>query len=542
MKSFDFFGRNFIFSFDQSEKYKTNLGAFFTLLVSVSFIPLFFVFGSDIYQKAVPQVTTSSKVNYYNRTEINFDLPFAIGMYGTFGTDFKKYFNITTTFTSSVSSSSFTNNLTRTKAEFYPCAMSNFPNTQDKFDFLNLNLSYCLNKTYPLKGYSNTPNQTWIRYEIKECRNGSDIICAPQSDIDSTYDYYLTFFLTYQDYELTPQNYSFPIKYFLNQRLTPSLHKKFLKRYQIYVQDYTIQTDYGVFGTTFSEINLKKLDYIIEDIDYTQLWTKNIGEIIIFPSENSFLVQRTYIKLQNIFAQVFTIINLFFIVLSLFFNNIYESKMREIFYKKVYENYEEVDKGKQTKVKISNPNQNKLHELSNISNSNIQINNNILNNNTNNNLNNNLNNISGMNNAVNDNNNNNNIDVVSVSKFKSDRKSNGNIGKEDAKIIHNFKDLEISIFEYFAFIFCQCFQCNFNDKYGKLMKNIYFCVEKNDVIYITRKLIEIEKIKEILFDKEQLAEFNNIDNLMFLESECNQEEKVKKLSMTNRGSTRLRLI
>ena len=109
-----------------------------------------------------------------------------------------------------------------------------------------------------------------------------------------------------------------------------------------------------------------------------------------------------------------------------------------------------------------------------------------------------------------ENSNNNNLEVISVSKFKNTKKSENGNAKEESKI-HNFKDLEISFFAYFAFLFCQCFQCNFNEKYGKLMKNIYFCVEKNDVIYITRKLLEIEKMKEILFNKEQLAEFNNID-------------------------------
>ena len=204
--------------------------------------------------------------------------------------------------------------------------------------------------------------------------------------------------------------------------------------------------------------------------------------------------------------------------------------MREIFYKKVYENFDEIKKEKQMNVKISKFSNNKLQELSNISNSNILINNNLNINTPNNNI-----------MVANDNTNFKQNDIISVSKLMPAKKLNNENSKNETKI-HNFKDLEISFFEYFIFIFCQCFKCNFNEKYGKLMKNIYFCVEKKDVIYITRKLIEIEKIKEVLFDKDQLAEFNNINNLIFLESECSQQDKILKFSSNIRGSTRLRLI
>lgn len=259
---------------------------------------------------------------------------------------------------------------------------------------------------------------------------------------------------------------------------------------------------------------------MVEDINYAQKVTNNLAEITVFPSENSFLIQRTYIKLQNILAQVFTVLNLFFIVFSIFFNIIYESKMKEIFYKKVYEGFEE--KGN---VKFLKPNTNKLIELSNISNSNIQINhdNNLIKDDiTNNNLN--LTKISHVNNAENDNINNN--DVISISKYKTRRKSLHVIAKNDVNY-QNFKDLNIRFCEYFAFLFCSCFHCNFNEKYGKLIQNIHFCVQKN-VIYFTKKIIEIEKIKEILFDEDQLAEFNSIDNLMFLESDCDLQNKFRK--------------
>ena len=63
-KTIDIFERNIIStSFDQSDKYKTNFGAVLTVIMFMSFIPLFFVFGSNIDQKNIPQVITSSKVN-----------------------------------------------------------------------------------------------------------------------------------------------------------------------------------------------------------------------------------------------------------------------------------------------------------------------------------------------------------------------------------------------------------------------------------------------------------------------------------------------
>ena len=207
MERIDIFGRNFIFSFDQSDKYKTNFGAVLTVIMFMSFIPLFFVFGSDIYQKNIPQVITSSKVNYYNRTKIDFSLPFAIGMAGfAFGTDY----NITATFKTSYSNSAFKIQINSTKTALYHCEKHNFQDTADKFDFLQLNLSKCLNETYPLNGYSNTPKQTWIKFGIKECQNGTDIICASKSEIECTYDFLLVFYIIYEDYELTPQNYTFP--------------------------------------------------------------------------------------------------------------------------------------------------------------------------------------------------------------------------------------------------------------------------------------------------------------------------------------------
>ena len=549
MKAIDIFGRNFYFSFDQSEKYKTNFGAALTVIMFMSFIPLFFVFGSDIYQKNIPQVITSSKVNYYNRTKIDFKSSFAIGMYSyAFGTNYSKYFNITSNFKSSISNSYFKSEIKASKTAFYPCEKQNFKNTVDKFDFLSLNLSKCLNETYPLEGYSNTPKQTWVKFEINECKNGTDIICASKIEIESTYDFSLFFYVLYEDYEFTPQNYTFPIKYFLNQRFTPSLNNKFLKKYQIYFEDVTIETDSGIFGNEITQLKLQKLDYMVEDINNVQKYTNNLAEIYLFPSENSFLIQRTYIKLQNIFAQVFTVLNLFFIIFGIFTNNIYESKMKEIFYKKVYEGFEDEDKGKQINVKLLKPNTNKLTQLSNISNSNIQINqnNNLnlikdvnINNNMNINNNNTNINFSHVNNAANDIVSNN--DVISISKFKTNRRSlNGN-AKNDLNY-PNFKDLDITFCEYFAFLFCSCFQCNFNEKYGNLIKNIHFCIQKNDVIYITKKLIEIEKIKEILFDKDQLAEFNSIDNIMFLESDCENHDKIKKLSSNFKGTNRIRLI
>jgi len=81
IKKLDLFGISYNFQLDSQEKYKTFTGGVISVLFYLITIVLFVSFGSNMYNRRNPQVSFSSEITNYKKTQLsnkNFTLPFRV--------------------------------------------------------------------------------------------------------------------------------------------------------------------------------------------------------------------------------------------------------------------------------------------------------------------------------------------------------------------------------------------------------------------------------------------------------------------------------
>ena len=83
-KKIDYLGQQIGFENDDSTNYKTNQGAFFTLIVIISCSVIGFIFGQEIYLRENPIVRYSKTLESISKVDVN-KFPFLIGVSFTNG-------------------------------------------------------------------------------------------------------------------------------------------------------------------------------------------------------------------------------------------------------------------------------------------------------------------------------------------------------------------------------------------------------------------------------------------------------------------------
>ena len=503
MKSFlkylDYYSLNVNLSYKGKEKYSTLIGGCLTLFC-ITFVMLnAWLIGNDIFKKENPSIIGSDEdlgYNYPNYT-INYE-NFFIG-YSVSDAENNPFHDETIL---KVVPIHYTNNydsngtLTYKKTELSKTSCSDY--------FLDVNLTFPLSPSimkplncikdlnHSIGGFWTVDYMNYIYLEVYTCNNKTikigDKPCKSKEIIGTTLSK-LYFNIFYQSVLVNSKNHSHPMKTIILEDwhvMQPNLYKGF----EYYFENYMVYTDDGIIFNSelkkSEKLGFQKLkqDYkIIED-------EENNGLILMFDfyiSNQNKIYLRTYIKLQNIFANLGGIIQVIIIVTRFFYIFYVKKKFNIKIMNKLFDFVQDEELTSKISEGVRKQNIRKLTRRS------------------------------GLNNFYNPNINNSFIYFGPTDKgiklkpqFSSTKILKIN---KDQSIKTQYKKFKLMPFEYFSSIFCsRCLHSrnlkNKNNLYLKLLKDVNSC---RDIMRIMKTSQNFTKLKYLLLSSEQLLTFKYLE-------------------------------
>lgn len=436
VKYIDIFQEETMFTDRGKKNFRSILGAVLSLMLIVATIVLAVLFGREIYQRKRPSLSVSENYIKNSRVKVQDINPFMLftDAYGRMIPNIHDYYEFLLFYMTL--SDKIVGGMGALNWTIERCTMDHFKGVLDKVnqndvaEIITYLPAYCFNYNNNTDYFQNQykdVNSTWFEIDISLC-NPKKKKCGEKFDFIKQ-ESYLTFF--YINSYTDSLDYENPVKYYYD-KITTQLTYLYLKRNFIYISNNQYRSDNG---------------WIIEDtryIDYYQLY-KYIPEInskvdyddgyvlwntLVSPNISK-ETNRSYVKVQNLFANIGGIVNAFIIIINVFFNHY----LRFNFVMSLREFLNPGDQDYQIKRGLHNQT---IMGLRNVDNERNEINNNIINKseknynytvtntNPNNILNNNLFNVNNIGKVTENNNiinNNNNNTAKEVKKFSINHKS-----------------------------------------------------------------------------------------------------------------------
>lgn len=311
-EAIDFTGKEPKLLTKQKNQFKTVFGGILSLLIYMIIAAATFYFGQELYLKQHPITVTSvtfdvdppvtpltfdnfalfvgledSSFNYYiDNTIVNVSIQFVNQSAYQDGNDFifkKENINI----------------------PLQRCNLTeNFPNFQDLFSNFNLKNLLCIKPEAQEKlqisgAYSSSLFQ-YINIILATCKNGTEVVCKSQEEIDAKINggYFVVDTI---NSIFNPANYTFPKKNIIKDYFT-TISNKYYKKINYYMKRNDFKTDSGFLMSEYQETSYLGLDTIEELFDFRQL--NSFLEVHIRMSNNRDIYTRSYVKLQDVIAQM----------------------------------------------------------------------------------------------------------------------------------------------------------------------------------------------------------------------------------------------
>ena len=218
---------------------------------------------------------------------------------------------------------------------------------QTAIDNNSLRNGYCLDQKNQNigGGWQNLWNY-YVNITLVVCNNQtSNIVCASQNDINTfLINNDLQFTIYYEDMMLDSKNNNVPLKKYMKNdhtRIVPNI----CKTNKYYLQEVTVVTDNGWILS--SPVNDTTQIFRERLTDFYYFDKNNVGNtkngnfdfcisFNFFASENSLIIYRIYVKLQDIFAQLGGILKIVTIFFEGLFYLLYSYKQEEILVRNMF--------------------------------------------------------------------------------------------------------------------------------------------------------------------------------------------------------------
>jgi hypothetical protein len=475
------------FTFQSHKRYKTLIGGILSIFLYFLFIGGMLYFGRDLYERSSPMLVSSSSLNPKAAplalTPTNF--PFYIALEDSANN--LNYFKDNTiytmqTFLRTQKRVKDANGLVTLQVQSIPITMVNcdlnyhFEGLQDKYNSTTYQLAYCIapEQNVTIQGDFPDDQFNFLQVNFYQCTNTTTVTnCKPQSVIDkSIRNTYVT--INYGFYLMRPNDFQSPMERIKQEYFTTVSNVGF-KQINVYLKRILFSTDSGI---VFED---KQLD-TYNQIDRIQELATNVipnpGErlfnigIRMSYSEDS--VFRSYLKLQTVIANVGGLFKFF----SMVFEMAVILLTRNSYYLElINENFRIND----TKPFHEEP-KNDGAEPSQIYDAHVHKN------------------LES------------NIKIIQESKMGRTMKARDfhDLGylNEKVKQLKQGNKLSMSICDFVKTFYCRLDNIRikkYRHVFNKGVKVIKKCIDINEVI---SKLLEYERFKQIMLDKEQLVFFN----------------------------------
>ena len=350
LKMIDQFGIKTELKFDSKIKFTTNIGGAFTIIYITIFIILFISSGTDMINHSNPN-SSFSKIYVPFPEVLNFSKNGYFFVFGLQNNQFSHYYDesiYNVTFVIESFNSSVPYVPTYTNIPFERCKVDNLPLNEDLRDsFMKLadNISdlLCfkndLDGAIGIKGTWDNLDYVDIQININKCSNSSDPnkpICKSQEEIDSAIKGgYFAFYST--ETIIDTQIYNNPGKKNVYDYYTPisSAIKRSLFRY---LSSTYLMSDNGWITQNLEMTTYGNLDSDKEYFDIVNDSTSNeyFMSMIIRKSSYDYIYKRDYKKVQTVLAEMGGFLKISFMVFNflayIFSNHIYFEKISNELY------------------------------------------------------------------------------------------------------------------------------------------------------------------------------------------------------------------
>ena len=507
IKKIDLFGKSLNPTINKQRILTSTCGGALTILTFCTIFIASFFLGSEMIYKENPN-SISTVLTSATRPNLTFNISIAYSVEDHFGNridNFTQYFSVTPYFknmTIVTNATGVSNPVYMNESiNSYICTEKDFhPENKDAFYNNNLHSAVCLDDGQPLGGYFDNNYARYLDIYLTKCVNSTmnNNTCRTQKEIDQWFkdNPKIQFAAYYETVNYNSKNLHHPNNYALKVE-SILLDFNFCKIKNFFFLETKISTDYGIIGNSLHNISYQLFDYMTREFyshwDPTDTCLVNLR---LFTSNNSQYYSRTYMKFQDLIARLGVVFNLIIQFFGTFVGSIYPRMMNETIMNKVFDisindlnsNTDEDEEKKSVKITDA---------------INIEMN---------------------FDNQMRD-----NIDInnIVLKTFSDNSKIIEKLSKRTI-LFDKKKKFKFRIYEHFISLFFPCFRNENLKKKDEIFDSIMeYINEFSDILTIVDNKMEIEKLKNALFSKPQIALFN----LISLPEIFSKKKLTKKVSL-----------
>lgn len=470
LRQIDLYGVKVDIQLEKNRKYTTAIGGFFTCVQFAIALFLFITMGADMMQRTNPTVILSEIYNH-DPSRVVFskhDYFFMLGMQfpGTYAQFYDpSIYNISLYI--DLSDNVHPNNSARIPIPVEPCSEDHIPpDLLENFRSMaggHFNDMACVSKDLDgkisIQGAYDAPLFTRFQLYITPCANSSDVqICKPQTDIDAALS--SGFFSLYstdnivdlRDFEhpakKVTRDYYIPTAYGLTKQITRSISSSQVSSDEGWIVNDVRDLSYAMFyGDSES--------FLLYDQNSNQ--QKTLVDYAIKKSNYQKIYQRSYKKIQNVFAEMGGFLNICFLFFYVLIMPYVTSSYFEAMTNKLF-NFQ-IDDGSKKTQEVTQKNMKKIETMKSI-----------------------FNEIKSEN--------------TGTLKLNSQRKKVNEQAFQPKE-----SPLHLSVWEKLRNIFKA--DPNIDEKIKQRKTGVQAFLEKIDITFILNKFLEIEKLKILLLNEDQ---------------------------------------
>jgi hypothetical protein len=315
-EKFDIIGPEFNFERNGTSRFKTVQGSFLSLIIIVAAIVLAFQFGRDIYQRKLPNVSSSRE--FINISEIYMqDFPMMLSFYSNNALQL----NYNSTFDGWVEEFILfdeKNNIIKHNLVNCKEMLPKFRKHRDLVSRILLSSPdnyYCLNFTENIKFQNEFigPNSSFIGFHFKYCEKEERSDCHHDPLLLNSS---LNVAITYIDNFVDSTSYSNPVKPFVT-RIASSISSSFSKALIISFTNNEYVSDNGWLVEDIKKTNYVQLSAQSSEVLLRKENNNKVFELFLSSPRLRIKDKRVYLKVQELFARIGGIVNGFIIVMNI---------------------------------------------------------------------------------------------------------------------------------------------------------------------------------------------------------------------------------
>lgn len=321
----DFIGPEFNFESENSIRHRTVPGAIFSLLTFIVALVITVYFGQEVYHKKSPSVSSSHEYLDYSEIYLK-DFPIMFNFYDSYAReitninqylDFKVYI-FTIAEDSSVSAYyNYTLINCNSQLEYFSNENKNYVEymlTQTDYTYLCVNFD----DSMKFQNSFGSINSTYLQVVMSICVEGTRETCDLSDNFiyTSSMNAAITFVDSYVDSTI----YNNPVIKYVNRKVQPlayGLHK--LGNFKVLNNEFI--SDNGWLLESFEHIRYKEFDELALDVYLMEGSIKYLYVMNIEAPTLRLKTNRSYMKVQELFARVGGIANALFIFISVVTSN-----------------------------------------------------------------------------------------------------------------------------------------------------------------------------------------------------------------------------